>query len=140
MKYLKSINLIVALILFCSVVMYTDCKSTAFAVSTASTQTQIESQQTSQEATKPLSIPEKNAYGIAHMQKGGLKYGLFKFFTAMFGVLISAAAIFFGLKFYKKISLKHNVNDNHVDYDKNLESPKDFKETINLFLDKTDKS
>lgn len=88
---------------------------------------------------KPDSIPEKNAYALTHMEKGGFKYGLFKFFIAMAGVLISCLAIFGGLKLYKKILLKSSAKFDNIDYNKSLESPKDFKEAINLFLDKTDK-
>lgn len=63
---------------------------------------------------------------------------LIKFFLAMFGVLISAGAIFLGLKFYKKFVLKQNQNLENTDYN-TLHSPKNFKEAINMFLDKTDK-
>lgn len=87
----------------------------------------------------PKTIPEKNAYELAHMQQSGFKYAFFKFFAAMGGVLLSALAIFFGLKIYKKFILKNNLKMENIDYDKTLESPKDFKEAINLFLDKTDK-
>lgn len=87
----------------------------------------------------PKTIPEKNTYKITHMQKTGFKYKLFKFLTAMLGVLVSSLAIFAGLKIYKKLVLKNNSKSDTIDYNKNLESPKDFKEAINLFLDKTDK-
>lgn len=71
--------------------------------------------------------------------KTEVTHGIFKFFTAMFGVLVSSLAIFAGLKFYKKFMLKNNIKLDNIDYDKTLESPKDFKEVINLFLDKTEK-
>lgn len=61
-----------------------------------------------------------------------------KFLFAMLGVLISAGAIFLGLKFYKKFILKQNQNLDNTDYN-TLHSPKNFKEAINMFLDKTDK-
>lgn len=64
---------------------------------------------------------------------------ILKFFSSMFGVLISALAIWGCLKLYKKIALKSNSKLDNLDYDKNLESPKDFREAINLFLNKTDK-
>jgi hypothetical protein len=105
------------------------------AVSTVST-TQL---QPTNSVDIPKTIPEKNVYTLAHMQKTGFKYRVFKFFTAMFGVLISSLAIFFGLKFYKKFMLKNNQKLDNIDYDKSLESPKDFKDAVNLFLDKTDK-
>lgn len=95
--------------------------------------------ETEKPAKKIDSIPEKNAYALTHMEKGGFKYGLFKFFIAMLGVLISCLAIFGGLKLYKKIILKGSAKFDNIDYNKTLESPKDFKEAINLFLDKTDK-
>jgi len=89
------------------------------------------------EATK--TIPEKNAYELAHMQQSGFKYAIFKFLMAMGCVLLSALVIFMVLKIYKKFALKNNLNIENFDYDKTLESPKDFKEAINMFLEKTDK-
>lgn len=64
---------------------------------------------------------------------------ILKFFGSMFGVLISALVIWLGLKIYKKLAIKDNAKLDNFDYEKNLDSPKDFKEAINLFLDKTDK-
>lgn len=64
---------------------------------------------------------------------------LIKFFSAMFGVLVSILVIWLSLILYKKFMLKNNSKLDNVDYDKTLESPKDFKEAINLFLDKTDR-
>lgn len=69
----------------------------------------------------------------------GFKDIMIKFLSAMSGVLVSSLAIFLGLKFYKKSILKNNAKFNNIDYDKTLDSPKDFKEAINLFLDKTNK-
>lgn len=86
----------------------------------------------------PKTIPEKNAYELTHTRTGP-KYIIFKFFATMFGVLVSALAIFLGLKIYKKFVLKSNENIDKIDYSKSLEGPKDFKEAINMFLDKTDK-
>jgi len=77
--------------------------------------------------------------GDIPIEKRGMKYNLFKFCTGMLGVLISSLTIFFCLKLYKKFFLKNKSNQENIDYDKTLESPKDFKEAINLFLDKTDK-
>lgn len=87
----------------------------------------------------PTTIPAKNAYELAHRGQMGFKYQVYKFFTAMFAVLVSALAIFFGLKIYKQVLLKKNSNLDNIDYDKTLETPKDFKEAVNLFLNKTDK-
>lgn len=84
-------------------------------------------------------IPEKNAYAMNHMEKTGFKYGFFRFLLAMLGVLVSSGAIFLGLKLYKNVILKNNTKLDNLDYNKTLDSPKDFKEAINLFLDKTDK-
>ena len=67
------------------------------------------------------------------------KKGLSKFFMAMLGVFISSIIIFAGLKLYIKLVLKNKRNSDNINYDKDLESPKNFKEAINLFLKKTDK-
>lgn len=91
-------------------------------------------------ADKPLTIPQKNAYALSHIPNKGFKFALFKFLAAMFGVFISALAIWIGLKIYKKIVLKDNSKLDEIDYNKTLESPKDFREAINLFLDKTDRN
>ena len=48
-------------------------------------------------------------------------------------------AIFFGLKFYKNFTFKNSAKLDNIDYNKTLESPKDFRNAINIFLDKTDK-
>lgn len=71
--------------------------------------------------------------------QGGFGFLALKFFTAMAGVLISAAAIFLGLKLYKKFVLKNDTKTQDSVYNSSLESPKDLKEAINIFLDKTDK-
>lgn len=95
--------------------------------------------QTTSNAKQSTTIPEKNVYKVTHMQPKGFKYAIFKFFLTMLGVLISAVAIFVGLKVYKKLALKTNAKFDNIDYDKTLDSPKDFKDAINLFLDKTDR-
>lgn len=82
---------------------------------------------------------QKNSYELAHMGENSPKSKILKFFIAMLGVLLSAAAIFGGLKFYKKFILKNNSKNDKINYEKTLESPKDFKEAINIFLEKTDK-
>lgn len=89
---------------------------------------------------QPASIPQKNASALTHLNKqDDFKVNALKFLLAMLGVLVSALAIFLVLKLYKKVTLKNNLNLGDIDYDKTLESPKDFKEAINIFLDKTDK-
>lgn len=91
---------------------------------------------------KVKTIPEKNLSTLSqidHLEKKSFKYNLFKFFTAMFGVLVSALAIFFGLKVYKKFVFKNMQPADKEDFEKSLNSPKDFKEAINLFLGKTEK-
>lgn len=89
---------------------------------------------------QPASIPQKNAYALTHLNKqDDFKVNALKFLLAMLGVLVSALTLFLVLKLYKKVTLKNNLNLGDIDYDKTLESPKDFKEAINIFLDKTDK-
>lgn len=88
---------------------------------------------------KPQSIPQKNAYQITHMKQHSLKASLFKFVLAMLCVLLSSLVILTGLKFYKKIGLKNKSKTDNIDYSKSLDSPKDLKEAINIFLEKTDK-
>lgn len=63
-----------------------------------------------------------------------------KFFSAMAGVLVSVLAIWLGLKIYKKFALKDNSKFDKINYNTNLESPKDFREAINVFLEKTDRT
>lgn len=64
---------------------------------------------------------------------------ILKFLVAMAGVLLSSLAIFGGLKLYKKFILKKNTKTDNINYGNTFESPKTFKEAINIFLDKTDK-
>lgn len=64
---------------------------------------------------------------------------ILKFLLAMFGVLLSSLAILGGLKLYKKFVLKNNTKTDNINYGNTFESPKTFKEAINIFLDKTDK-
>ncbi len=63
---------------------------------------------------------------------------LFKFFGAMFGVVASALAIFLGLKFYQKFVKKNNSKFDNFNFSDTLQAPKDLKEAINQFLDKTE--
>lgn len=89
---------------------------------------------------QPATIPEKNAYALTHINKeDNFKTSILKFILAMAGVLFSALVIFLALRVYKKVMLKNNLNLGNIDYDKTLESPKDFKDAINIFLNKTDK-
>ncbi len=129
-NYLKIINIIILFIAIFSFMIVVS--EVAFCASDTTSGEQ-------QKVVTSASIPEKNAYSLTHMKKTGFKYTLFKFFIAMLGVIISIAAILFGLKLYKNFILKNNVKTDTIDYDKYLETPKDFKEAINLFLDKTDK-
>lgn len=88
---------------------------------------------------QPSSIPQKNAYALTHLNKqDNLQSGILKFLMAMLGVLVSGLVIFLVLKLYKKVMLKNNLILGNIDYDKTLESPKDFKDAINIFLDKTE--
>ena len=92
-----------------------------------------------QSVSPAATIPEKNVNALKNIEKKGFKYSFFKFFMAMLGVLVSAGSIFLGLKFYKNFVLKGGSSPSSKDYENSLESPKDFKETINSFLNKTDK-
>lgn len=135
----KILNLILIIAITCSTFVFTGVESFAAdsqapAVQTASTEKQID-----QDVKKPATIPEKNAYAVTHMEKTGFKYAVAKFLIAMFGVLVSSLAIFAGLRIYKKFILQKDTKYANIDYDKTLETPKDFKEAINLFLNKTRK-
>lgn len=92
-----------------------------------------------QSSAMPATIPEKNAYELTHMEKNGFKYGILKFLLAMTGVLVSALAIFLGLKIYQKFVLNKTIMPAKTLSGSELETPKDFKDALNLFLDKTDK-
>lgn len=146
MKVQKKVNLIIIFAMMFSTLVFTGVE--AFAVDSVPTATAVPAVPATQSAEsdkqisqtdekKPAAIPQKNAYALEHMEKTGFKYAMFKFFTAMLGVLLSCLAIFAGLKFYKKIVLKSDLKQTEIDYDKTLESPKNFKEAINLFLNKT---
>ncbi len=87
----------------------------------------------------PATIPQKNAYELTHMEKDGFKYGILKFLLAMTGVIVSALAIFLGLKIYQKFVLNKGTMPAKTVSGSELETPKDFKDALNLFLDKTDK-
>lgn len=143
----KSLNLLFIITAIFSTLVFTGVETFAqdpanSNAATAATQTKTAptkaAQQSSQEQ-KPQTIPEKNAYQITHMKQHSLKASLFKFVLAMLCVLISSLAILTGLKFYKKIGLKNKSKTDNIDYSKSLDSPKDLKEAINLFLEKTDK-
>lgn len=138
-KHLKALNLILILIVIFSTFVFIRVDSLALDFQAPVVQTSTGNNQTESNTIKSSTIPEKNAYAITHMKKTGFKYGIFKFFMAMIGVLVSSLAIFLGLKVYKKLILKNDAKSNNIDYDKTLESPKDFKEAINLFLNKTNK-
>lgn len=84
-------------------------------------------------------IPAENAKVIQDIEKKGFKSTLVKFLLAMLGVVVSAGAIFLGLKFYKNVVLKGGTTNEVISIENSLHSPKDFKEAINLFLNKTDK-
>jgi hypothetical protein len=130
----------------CSTLVFTGVEcfaaDTVPAVQTTSTEKQskvgIPAHQ-SNDVKQSATIPEKNAYAAEHMEKTGFKYAFLKFLMAMLGVLVSALAIFAGLKFYKNFVLKNDAKQGNIDFDKTLESPKNFKEAINLFLNKTNK-
>lgn len=146
------VNFIIIIAIICSTLVFAGVESFAatpvgiatapkMAVSPASssvTAVQPPQAQLNKQDVK-IPIPQKNAYAADKTEKTGFKYAIFKFFMAMLGVLVSSLAIYGGLKLYKKLVLKNDAKLNNIDYDKTLESPKDFKEAINLFLHKTNK-
>lgn len=91
------------------------------------------------EAKDTLKFSQKNGYDLNNPEKMNFGYAVYKFLLAMLGVIVSAGAIFFGLKIYKKFILKNDIKSDIVDYNNSLTSPKDFKEAINIFLGKTDR-
>lgn len=135
----KVINLLLILAILLSTVFFTKVECYAFAFSKPAAQSAVNEKDFNKKDLNPVTIPEKNAYALAHMKQDGFKSPIFKFVLAMLGVLLSSLAIFLGLKIYKKFILKNNEKFDNIDYNKNLESPKDFKEAINLFLDKTNR-
>lgn len=135
----KILNIIITLTLIFSALVFTGVESFAETPQTPTVQKIVKTKQPAKDIVKPSNIPEQNAYAITHMKKAGFTYTILKFLMAMLGVLISSGAIFLGLKFYKKLVLQNNEKFSNIDYDKTLESPKDFKEAINLFLDKTNR-
>ncbi len=138
----KIINIFVILLMMFTFIGMGKCYAAAAPLQNAPAATQSPIQQTTAQNKKSdnvQTIPEKNAYALTHMEKKGFKYSLFKFFMAMLGVLVSSLAIFLGLKFYKKIMAKKGSMPDNFGHPNSLESPKNFKEAINLFLDKTDK-
>lgn len=143
----KSLNLLFIITAIFSTLVFTGVETlaqdavntpTPSPTATAQATTPKASTQTPQ-TSKPQSIPQKNAYQITHMKQHSLKASLFKFVLAMLCVLLSSLVILTGLKFYKKISLKNKSKTDNIDYSKSLDSPKDLKEAINIFLEKTDK-
>lgn len=138
-KNMKIFNFIIILTLIFSTVIFSRAESFALNSQVPPSQTIVQEKKSDSNAVKPSTIPEKNAYALTHMKKNGIKYGVLKFLMTMIGVLISSLAIFLGLKIYKKFILKNDAKLGNMDYDKTLESPKDFKEAINLFLNKTKK-
>lgn len=139
-KKLKILSLIVIFTLTLSTFIFTGSESYALDSQAPAVQTFEGKKQPENNAEKTSTIPQKNAYALTHMKKTGFKYGVFRFLMAMLGVIVSSLAIFLGLKIYKKLILKNDAKFNNIDYDKTLESPKDFKEAINLFLNKTNKN
>lgn len=133
-KHLKIVNALLIFTVIFAIMIATQNVAASAPDSTVSTT------QTAQTQLKtPDSIPEKNAYALTHIEHKGFKYAVLKFLLAMLGVAISAVAIWVGLNVYKRFMLKNNLNIGNIDYDKTLESPKDFKDAINQFLHKTDK-
>lgn len=99
----------------------------------------VPSAQTIQPEVIPPGAVPTEGFVPKNAEPQGFQYSLLKFLTAMSGVLISAGAIFAGLKLYKKFVLKSGSSSSNSAEGTSLQSPKDFKEAINLFLDKTDR-
>ena len=80
--------------------------------------------------TVALSAPKT----VAHI---GLKATAMKFLIAMGAVFLSSLIIFICLTVYNKVFVKKS--NSSKSYSKNtLKSPKNLKEAINIFLEKTD--
>lgn len=142
-KNLKTLNFIIVFTIIFSTCVFIENETgfvrPVFANSVVAAQSAGAAAQNPTELNAPVVEQQKNVYSPAATNKSGFKYMLVKFFSAMFGVLVSALAIFAGLKLYKKFILKNNIGGANINFNKTLESPRDFKEAINLFLDKTDK-
>jgi len=134
---LITLNLAIIIAIFSTLAI----KVESFALDTPApaVQSTVPTEQITPSVQDAQTIPEKNAYVLNHVGEQGTQNPFVKFLLAMLGVLISSGAIFLGLKFYKKLMLKNNKKLDSIDYNKTLDSPNDFKEAINLFLDKTDK-
>lgn len=140
-KILNSLLIITAIfstLVFTGVETFAKIEATKPVAQTPTTTATTQAPQ-AQKASSPQNIPQKNVYKITHMKQHSLKASLFKFVIAMLCVLISSLVLLLGLKFYKKFSLKNKSKTDNMDYNKSLDSPKDLKEAINLFLEKTDK-
>ena len=135
-KQQKILKPVLLLLIAFSAIVFTQVKTIALVSSPPTAQTKT--------VTAPAIIPQskdniQNTENFEHKPKGNFKNALLKFFTAMFGVLISALSIFAGLKLYKKFALKNTQSPSGSTNNQSLQSPKDFKEAMNLFLDKTNK-
>src|SRR5574344_1265685 len=83
------------------------------------------------------SIPEQNVKELEHFEHKDS--GLVTFGFSMLGVFISAGIIFLCLKIYQKYFMKKRTNqpDSFGQKD-SLDSPKDIKSAVSLFIDKTE--
>lgn len=136
----NSMVLFFILTIIISVFAFSDVKS--FAVNTSAPVAQTLTPETARavnEAKDTLKFAQKNNVAFNHPEEKGFSYAIYKFLMAMLGVVISAIAIFLGLKVYKKFILRNDTKHENIDYNKSLTGPRDFKEAINIFLAKTDK-
>lgn len=141
MKNLKNkiINLILALVI--STLVFTGVESTASMFPTP------ESQSVTQTDTVSSTVPVAQKLPKTTVQKqekqkpvrDNFQAIIMKFLIAMGGVLVSAVILFLVLKTYKKFFMQNGANFMEKDYANTLESPKNFKEAINIFLSKTNK-
>ncbi len=126
----KILNLIIILSMVLSTIFFTKTDCFAFVNDASGAKTNVVT--TVDKNSNHFNVKQKD-------EKNDFKDILIKFFMSMLGVLLSSVAIILGLKLYKKLILKNNSKLNNIDYDKTFDTPKDFKEAINLFLDKTNK-
>lgn len=92
----------------------------------------------SQEIQKIANQTKKDAKNIKTKQDIKILNLVLKFLLAMIWVVISSIIIFILLISYKKLILKDNNQEiNYENTSQSLDTPKNFKEALKLFLDKT---
>jgi len=84
----------------------------------------------------PETIPEKNYENLMKIKDSPKTSKAFNVIVSLVALIILGVLGFAGYKFYKKISTQNYIISSPPD--ETLETPKDFKTAINLFLEKTD--